>query len=67
MPKWIAIMAMQQMVPAWGLFYPMRSISPKAEAVAYSEHVRRDDAQDRLAGMFRGMVGKTIACRDLTS
>lgn len=67
MPKWVAIMAMQQMVLAWGLFYPMRSISPKAEAIAYWEHVRRDDAQDRFAGMFRGMVGKDIAYRNITS
>ena len=67
MPKWVAIMAMQQMVPAWSLFYLMRSISPKAEAIAYSEHVWLDDAQNRLAGMFRGTVGKTIAYRGLTS
>ena len=67
MHKRVAIMAMQQMVQAWGLFYPMRSISPRVEAIAYSAHVRRDDAQDRLAGMFRGTVGETIACKDLAS
>ena len=67
MPKWVAIMARQQMVPAWGLFYPLSSISPKAEAIAYSEHVWLDDAQNRLAGMFRGTIEKAIAYRDLTS
>lgn len=66
MPKWVAIMAMWQMVPAWGLFYPMGSISPKAEDVAYSAHARRDDALGRLACMFCGTVGQTITCRDLT-
>lgn len=60
-------MAIQQMVQARGLFYPLRSISSKAEAIAHSAHIRRHDAQDRLAGMFRGMVGKTSARKDLIS
>ena len=60
-------MTMQQMVPAWALFCPMRSIFPEAEATAYSAHVRWHDAQDGFAGMFRGTVGKTVTCKDLTS